>query len=256
MSRLPSILLACYNGEKIDSVHHTLSKYLLEHIDQLEDLNIRDMADACFVSTSTISRFCKSIGLSDFNQLKQEFYDIDFYRDQKFNQDFSLLDIANEIIELHHTLDMSQINKLIKDIYSYKNVAVFGSMQALNPAIFLQQELYVSRKIVCCKEGYKNQLDYFKQATSEDLIIIFSATGSYFNIVFERQHHIPLLEKPKVVLITYCQDLKSIEGIDDIIYVKNDSINYMNHPLKFNLIANIIAKNYALYCYEKEGEKL
>ena len=66
-SRLPSMLLTCYNSEKHGSVNHTLSKYLLEHIDTIKDLNIKDLADACFMSPSTVSRFCKSLGLSDFN---------------------------------------------------------------------------------------------------------------------------------------------------------------------------------------------
>lgn len=47
-SRLPSILLARYNSEKIGSVNHTLSKYLLENIDTIQELNIKELADACF----------------------------------------------------------------------------------------------------------------------------------------------------------------------------------------------------------------
>ena len=259
-SRLPSMLLTCYNSEKHGSVNHTLSKYLLEHIDTIKDLNIKDLADACFMSPSTVSRFCKSLGLSDFNELKQEFYMIDYYRDQKFakpeliEEDF-LLNISKEIIDLHQHLDYSKLKQLVEDLYNYKEVAVFGSMQSYSAALYLQTELYVSRKIVCCKESQKNQLAYYKETTDENLIIIFSATGSYFNLIFERKSHIPYLKKPKVWVITYNPHLK-IENpdIDELIFVKNDEITYANHPLKFSLIADMIAGMYAKYCLKKEQE--
>lgn len=256
-SRLPSILLARYNSEKIGSVNHTLSKYLLENIDTIQELNIKELADACFMSPSTVSRFCKSIGLNDFNTLKQEFHNILFYRDEKFNINFDdepdyLLKISQEIADLHHDLDFQAIHDLVKDIYDYQNVAVFGSMQALNPAVYLQQELYVSRKIVCCKENFNYQLDYFKQANEKDLIIIFSSMGGYFDIIFERRHQINLLKKPKIWVITYNKEIASYEGVDRILYIENKDINYINHPLKFNIIANMIAAQYAKLCKDLE----
>lgn len=259
MSRLPSILLACYNSEKIGSVNHTLSKYLLENIDRLDDLNIKQLSADCFMSLSTVSRFCKSIGLNDFIELKQSFHDIEFYRDDKFqtNVDINpnyLLDISKEIINLHHDFNTDSIKEIVVDIYNYKNVAVFGSMQALTPAIYLQQELYVSRKIACCKENYKNQLAYFKETSSDDLVIIFSSVGNYFKLLFDRVNHNPLLHSPKIWVITYNQDVINFDGVDRIIHIKNDNITYMNHPLKFNLIANMIAAQYAKYCHDQETQ--
>ena len=49
-----------------------LAQYLLYHFDQLKDLNIYDVAEACFVSRSGIRRFCQSIGFDNFSDIKAE----------------------------------------------------------------------------------------------------------------------------------------------------------------------------------------
>ena len=45
------------NGAQEGSTHRNLAIELVKHIDELKDLNIYEIAELCFVSTSTLSRF-------------------------------------------------------------------------------------------------------------------------------------------------------------------------------------------------------
>ena len=72
MFNLMIILLAVINSEINDSNNYKIAKYIIENIDQLEDCSITELAKKCYVSNSSISRFCRDIGLRDYNELKNQ----------------------------------------------------------------------------------------------------------------------------------------------------------------------------------------
>ncbi|WRK53521.1 hypothetical protein SD457_26580 [Coprobacillaceae bacterium CR2/5/TPMF4] len=88
MFNLVIILLSTINSEPKDSNNYKIAKYLLENLHTLEDLSISDLANNCFVSNSSISRFCKEIGLDNYNTLKSQIIKIPLeyrYAHNKFN---------------------------------------------------------------------------------------------------------------------------------------------------------------------------
>ena len=42
-----------------------IAKYMIENMRDLEEYSLTDLAQACYVSNSSISRFCRDIGLKD-----------------------------------------------------------------------------------------------------------------------------------------------------------------------------------------------
>ncbi len=67
---LMNSLLAVVNRSPHDSMDSTLARYFLERFDRLADLNVYDVAEECYTSRSGIRRFCQSIGLDNFSDLK------------------------------------------------------------------------------------------------------------------------------------------------------------------------------------------
>lgn len=57
-----------------------LAEYFLEHYHELSRLNIYDVAADCFVSRSSIRRFCQAIGYENFVAFKDEFAQYDDQR--------------------------------------------------------------------------------------------------------------------------------------------------------------------------------
>ena len=65
MFNLVIILLSTINTEPKDSNNYKIAKYIIENLHTLEDCTITELSRNCYVSSSSISRFCRDIGLSD-----------------------------------------------------------------------------------------------------------------------------------------------------------------------------------------------
>ena len=72
MFNLMIILLSTLNGEPKDSNNYRIAKYIIEHIHEMENCTLSELAAKCYVSNSSISRFCRDIGLGDFNELRTQ----------------------------------------------------------------------------------------------------------------------------------------------------------------------------------------
>lgn len=72
MFNLIIILLSTLNDEPKGSNNYKIAKYMIENMRDLEEYSLTDLAQACYVSNSSISRFCRDIGLKDFNALKNQ----------------------------------------------------------------------------------------------------------------------------------------------------------------------------------------
>lgn len=92
MYNLTIILLSTINSELINSNNYRIAKYILENMRALEDISITELAKECYVSNSSISRFCRDIGLRDYNELK------------------------SQIAKYHQLTSMPKINSIIKVI--------------------------------------------------------------------------------------------------------------------------------------------
>ena len=57
--KLPIVFLSTIASEKKDSTNSQIASYILDHLDQVQNMGIKEMAEACHVAVSSISRFCK-----------------------------------------------------------------------------------------------------------------------------------------------------------------------------------------------------
>ena len=90
--------------------------------------------------------------------------------------------------------------------------------------------------------SYKQQLQYILSSTKEDLIIIFSYTGCYFDYPDLRSLK-NKLNAPQIWLISSKQETY-LEFIDHVITF--DSLQDQNsHPYQLQFIAGLIGQEYA-----------
>ena len=171
MFNLIIILLSTLNDEPKGSNNYKIAKYMIENMRDLEEYSLTDLAQACYVSNSSISRFCRDIGLKDFNALKNQI--------AKFSVESNLNYFLENDIE-------KQINTLVQEISSYQKIAAFGYMQSESVACNLQFDLQTSGKLIFSCFNIKDQADYITDADENNLIIIFSESGTYFDRIFPR----------------------------------------------------------------------
>lgn len=257
MFNLMIILLAVINSEINDSNNYKIAKYIIENIDQLEDCSITELAKKCYVSNSSISRFCRDIGLRDYNELKNQVAKYQVYHDNhhkfqysNYDSKFPYQSYIDGVIEnmnlLKKSINENDIMDLVKDIYQYNHVAAFGYLQSENVALNLQYDLQTSRKVIYTCMQYANQIEYIKKADASHLIIIFSESGTYFKRAFSRvQPFKNMKNKPKIWLITSQKNMQTAY-IDR--YIKYECCNdYSSHPYPLIAISSIICFYYNQY---------
>ena len=247
--KLPVIFLSTLASEKNHSTNSIIASYILEHREDVKNMGIKDLASECRVAMSSISRFCKDIGLRDFAELRELLLFNDMYFEEQ-SQSLSLHqrieDYSQKVYEsiqmVKNTIDEKQIIKLCQDIKNYQRVAIFGLLKAGSVAINLQGDFLMLNKQIYTNISYPQQIEYILNTDDKDLIIILSYTGAYFDYEDLRANY-KKLKAPKIWMISsqqktypdFVNEVLSFESLQD----------QSSHPYQLQFIASIIAQEYA-----------
>ena len=165
-----------------------------------------------------------------------------------YPQDFlKIIQILKNVLEIQNYLENDiekQINTLVQEISSYQKIAAFGYMQSESVACNLQFDLQTSGKLIFSCFNIKDQADYITDADENNLIIIFSESGTYFDRIFPRAKPFKSnKKKPKICMITSDQ---SIEYPFIDFYIRyNSKGGYASHPYPLQLISDLICIKYS-----------
>lgn len=233
--KLPIVFLSTLASEKKDSTNSQIATYLLNHLDDIKDIGIQEMAKECSVAMSSISRFCKEIGLNDFNELRELLISIKMNFEQYSSsskaknrlEEYSLK-VKESITMVEKSIDMQQIDALCKEIQKYQQVGIFG-------LLMLGKQTY-------SHISYKQQLQYISSTNEDDLLIIFSYTGCYFDYpdISTLKNK---LKKPQIWLISSKQE--SYPDFIDHVIIFDSKRDQNSHPYQLQFIASLIAQEYA-----------
>lgn len=201
MFNLIIILLSTLNDEPKGSNNYKIAKYMIENMRDLEEYSLTDLAQACYVSNSSISRFCRDIGLKDFNALKNQIakfsveaarlkrkFDYEKYESSSMFQSY----VKNVISNLNYFLENDiekQINTLVQEISSYQKIAAFGYMQSESVACNLQFDLQTSGKLIFSCFNIKDQADYITALMKITLLLFFQNQEPILIVFFQEPSH-------------------------------------------------------------------
>lgn len=233
--KLPIVFLSTLASEKKDSTNSQIATYLLNHLDDIKDIGIQEMAKECSVAMSSISRFCKEIGLNDFNELrellistKMNFEQYSSSSKAKNRLEEYSLKVKESITMVEKSINMQQIDALCKEIQKYQQVGIFG-------LLMLGKQTY-------SHISYKQQLQYISSTNEDDLLIIFSYTGCYFDYPDIRTLK-NKLKKPQIWLISSKKE--SYPDFIDHVITFDSKQDQNSHPYQLQFIARLIAQEYA-----------
>ncbi|PJI10243.1 MULTISPECIES: MurR/RpiR family transcriptional regulator [Clostridium] len=130
------------------SINCEIASYILKHIDEVKNYNISELAKKCHVANSSISRFCREVGLNDFMELKELITTTSFQFDIYSNHPNTNVRSLDFIKRVKDSLDLASeslnyevLNRLSVDIYNYEKIAIFGLLKAETVAMNLQSDL-------------------------------------------------------------------------------------------------------------------
>ncbi|MBO6093143.1 MAG: MurR/RpiR family transcriptional regulator [Oscillospiraceae bacterium] len=248
--KLPIVFLSEIVSSRADSTTGHIASYILGHMDELQECSLRELAGKVNVSASSLSRFCRDIGLRDFNELKELSADRDHqYLLQSASDNSSIIKdnfitaVENSLQNVRASVDMEKIIRLCCDIQKYEHVAVFGVLKSEGVAMNLQADLVLQGKHVVTKLPYSEQLDYLEAADEKNLIIIFSFKGVYYDYGFPMFTKTPKNKKPKIYFITSDSSAETSNYYDEVIWFQSNQ-QPSSHPYQLQLIADLIAQQY------------
>lgn len=249
------ILYSFLNKEELSSPYYIISKYILENMDSIKTYSITDLAEKCNVSTATISRFCRKVGLDSFFELKMVIYNnyliskpqytFKVFSDKNDSIYDSYLDSVIENIKiLKNNIDFNLIDELVDDLYLYKKISAFGAMHMENTALALQSDLFRCRKIIDTRLSLPRQIEYIKQSGKDNLIIIFTFSGKYIEESLIRAFDWQGNDKPKIYVVTSNKKVTELKYIDKTIVLPSSNHDFAAHPHGMNLICSMISLKY------------
>lgn len=249
--KLPIVFLSEMVSSKADSTNGHIAAYILGHLDEIKDDSIRELAVKANVSASSVSRFCRDMGLADFNELKElitgtrlKFEVCSFADTPPQRKDDYITAVEQSLERVRRSIDMEKLRELCVDIRNYERVAVFGVLKAEGVAINLQTDLIMQGKPVITKLPFSEQIDYLEAADERDLIIIFSYTGIYFDYGLPQCFKKPKGKRPKVWFITSDKTALENKAYNGVIWFDSKK-DQASHPYQLQLIGSLIAQRYA-----------
>ncbi|HEY2420437.1 MAG TPA: hypothetical protein VGI04_03445 [Neobacillus sp.] len=179
-------LFSIINEENVGDSSYVLAHYFLEHYSELKDLNIFEVATDCFVSRSSVRRFCKAIGYENFIDMKLEFtrYDQVYYNNIKYaaQENYQQL-LSFEINKMIQDITINVTGEVLKEMVEsidQSRYTIFLIPGAYNGAVKDFQEKMVAhhRVIYLISENYsENKL--IQNLTKDDLLITLSTSGVF-----------------------------------------------------------------------------
>lgn len=255
--KLVVVALGTIASERYGSTNQVIAQYIMEHLQDIHQIGLAELAHACRVGTGSVSRFCREIGLESFAELKELLATvepaIEVSRAGQFSQ--RVLEYQcraqNSIAQVASLLSEEAIRALCADIHRYQRVAAFGMLRSESVALNFQGGMVSQGKYVFTTLTYKQQIDYIEQATEKDLILIFSNEGVYFEYQYGDTLP-PRLKAPKIYLITSSEKKSFSPCIDGVIRFQSDHRS-CRHPYQMQFVADLIVAEYARLARKKDS---
>lgn len=170
-------------------------------------------------------------------------------QDQKRIYDDILVQ-ANNNMKL--IVDDPLVEQLIDDLQRYKNIYIFGHLQASHIAYTLRANLAILSKLCYCTQSWSAQKDKIYQANDHDLFIIFSSTGEYFKRIDINMNRLKQ-SGAKVYIVTFEKGTEHIDDFINKIFIGKESDDPISNIL-MNMLVNYIS--FRLNHYVSKNETL
>ena len=248
--KLPVVFLSVMASEKSGSTNSIIADYILNHMDEVKELGIKEIAERCHVGAGSVSRFCRDIGLRDFVELRELLNTTDDSFESHSSQESPKERALEYGKKVKHSIDLvtktlltQRLQELCRDLRQYEKVALFGLLKAESAAIHLQGDLWMLGKHVYTNVSYDQQIEYIRQAGNDSLILIFSYTGAYFD--YQKENLFKSREKrelPRIWMISgrrkvfpeYVARTLDFQSLQD----------QAGHPYQLLYVAGLIAQEY------------
>lgn len=264
MLRKERVILAENILEKITAQYHSLTRsgqrladYILANAHDVQYMSISGLADNSGVSEASITRFCRSLGLSGYNSLKLALAKTDYVTDlgesshtsdtitskDSYSSIFHKLYKAN-ILSLNETMELlneEDISKAVDLISDAERVFCLGHGGSMVMAMEAWARFSTATSRFVHIEDSHMQVMQLALATEKDVILFFSYSGSTKDMEdimqIAKERHI------SVILITHFPNSRAA-GYADVVLL----CGYNESPLQSGSVAAKLGQLFIIEC--------
>lgn len=205
-----------------NDTNYNIAWFMANNFYRIYKMRISELAQECYVSPATISRFCRSLGYENFAHLKQECYRF-HSNEKKFN---NLINVPLELMhakpqqatlnyieqvkenleQLPKYLNWQEIDGSLKLIHDNKFIAFFGTQFSQSAALHFQTDLLMLEKFTVAYMDSERQLECARTLDKDSVAVIITVNGYFTNSSHKILQYIKK-SKCRVILITSNPDL-------------------------------------------------
>lgn len=246
--KLLAVLLGTIASQRPDSLDQRIAQYIMDHLGDAEAISMKHIEQACHVGNASISRFCRRIGLRDFFELRELVADVNFQAEADAADTFAGRTAAHRdtirrgLDSVACSLPEAEVLALCADLRRYSRVAVFGLLKSEAAALVMQNEMAALGKNLFTVVSPVQQADWLQTAGPEDLVLLLSYRGIYFDYLDHTDRE-KLLARPRVWLITGSQ-APPPAGVDRVLRFATD-FDQTYHPQQLLFVCTSVVREYA-----------
>lgn len=181
-------LLTFLNSSKEEDMYYSICLSMLQNLDVVPKCSINELADLCYTSTATLSRFCRKFGYTNFHEFKKE---IAYALQQSKNEIF--LDKSEvRFIESNPSYVINKIYDLI-----FESLIMGKTSLRIKAVDHICQLIHDSKKVHFF--GYQ-----FNKVIASDLQLKFMKLGKFIYAFADRgedSQKIELLDKDSLAIV-------------------------------------------------------
>ncbi|MCI8293687.1 MAG: MurR/RpiR family transcriptional regulator [Hespellia sp.] len=165
MEKTAKKLIAIINHYPPTAPEYYLALNILKNFESIPQISIEEMAELCFTSTATLSRFCKNLGFKNYNMLRHTIEgemhafkkDLPiYYRSEEKNTDMNsfasidyfITEMASSLETLRKEIHYEDIAKVIDAINGAKNITLICDSSILSSFITFQYQMLLCNKVI------------------------------------------------------------------------------------------------------------
>lgn len=215
---------------KLSSNEQVIFTYVVKNMQIVKNMSIRDLANKCFVSTTTIFRFVKKLGYEGYSEFINAIVETEAESRRiqipsiVKNDDYRDSYLKN-IIEAVKVITDEKFNKF--DMIMSRNPDIYIIAEGLSREVgqyFLRLLTTIGFNVSFPKESFEKS-NALKKVKRDDVVLVLSFTGDNKSVV-EEIEKIFTIATPTLISFTRA-DNNAIQNMSDLnFYVFADEIDY------------------------------
>lgn len=194
---LLSSLLTILNRNDEGSSESNLSRYMLEHLHELDHLSIYKIAEECYLSRSSVQRFIRTLGYDSFTSLKAALPETERHQrafiDYADHTDYATY-LASELnamaSDINETCVECGLEPFALRIHEADEVIILTAEDSSSAARTFQQAMLSIGKLIRLMTSSAISLSPLFRLSDDALLIVCSTTGNYAIAVDRELHNI------------------------------------------------------------------